>query len=702
LGSAGTPDAVSSGIGINWISEGLFGLLGTVSKRETALARALGRALSKGATTVETNYRDTYGSLDARELRAFNSIRYSQDEVIDWVEDLPQLITLASFETELTRTLSYVLDDVGERAFAFIAGYFPAAVTQAFVGELNDDAAAWRAYHTWLFQSLATLPEQVRGQHAELVSLLGKIKETNSSIQQQAGAVATGHNKVSAHLEDLRADVRQLSAWIRHNLAQAVGGYYGPIEDFIHLYTGTQDAPEPFGGRNRELAELDAWLTGQGAKPYYFLTAEAGVGKSALLVRWLAHTRGNNEYEIVFMPISYRVNTQSKDAVFGTLANWLAKLHGQANIAGESGDGYQRIFSELLRRPLPNGKKLLLILDGLDEAEWDSHGGIFPIAPTAHLRILISARLKSHPTGEDWLRSLNWSHSHAELKQLSGLDLAGIQDVLAQMGNPLDQLANRDTVVQKLLEITTGDPLVLGLYVKDLQSRPNEAATLQSTDLEKIESGSGLAGYFEVWRKTQERLWQSSPSGANWASVEPFVNACAVALGPLSVVDVIRVSTLKSVGAVESAANSLRRFVYGMGTDVSGYRFTHPRLRNYFLERLRLDEHAYQQQVDCFIAYGRTIFDQLGRSQGKGSQHAYVVRHFGEHLEAAQAQDKDVYALICNAWRQAWSDLTGTTDGFLNDVDRAWRRAIALGASCSPSTARHRYCEGGLQKVNGR
>ena len=80
----------------------------------------------------------------------------------------------------------------------------------------------------------------------------------------------------------------------------------------------------PFGGRDKDIALLDAWLNDETAPPRYLLTAPAGRGKSALLVHWLqllqAQGRVGREapasWHLVFIPISIRFETHRPDIFY--------------------------------------------------------------------------------------------------------------------------------------------------------------------------------------------------------------------------------------------------------------------------------------------------------------------------------------------------------------------------------------------------
>ena len=61
-------------------------------------------------------------------------------------------------------------------------------------------------------------------------------------------------------------------------------------------------------------------------------------------------------------------------------------------------------------RPLPDGRRLLLVLDGLDEAaDWEAGPDLFPPQIGRHARVVVSARLLAGDTDAgDWLRRLGW------------------------------------------------------------------------------------------------------------------------------------------------------------------------------------------------------------------------------------------------------------------------------------------------------
>ncbi len=142
--------------------------------------------------------------------------------------------------------------------------------------------------------------------------------------------------------------------------------YATRIENFIRLYLGSPESPEPFGGRDDALRALDAWLE-KPSQPYALLTAPAGLGKSALLVRWMASLRQRRpDLPIAFLPVSARFSTNLASVTFASLTAQLAHVIGEdaptdPNLPDQVWRG---MFSDLLRR-VPPDKRLLVILGEL-------------------------------------------------------------------------------------------------------------------------------------------------------------------------------------------------------------------------------------------------------------------------------------------------------------------------------------------------
>ena len=160
--------------------------------------------------------------------------------------------------------------------------------------------------------------------------------------------------------------------------------YAARIKNFLTEYLGTPEHPVPFGGRKRDFRSLDTWLDTPNTPPYLLLAAPAGHGKSALLARWSQQLLMRADVAVVFLPVSIRFNTNLPSVVFVALTARLAALHGEkiSTSLDAPPEIWRGLMTEYLSRPLPDRRRLLLILDGIDEAaEWEPGPDLFPLSP---------------------------------------------------------------------------------------------------------------------------------------------------------------------------------------------------------------------------------------------------------------------------------------------------------------------------------
>ncbi|WP_405643859.1 trypsin-like peptidase domain-containing protein [Streptomyces sp. NBC_00019] len=285
--------------------------------------------------------------------------------------------------------------------------------------------------------------------------------------------------------------------------------YAGRIENFLAEYLGRDGAAVPFGGRDPQLRELSAWLGDPQAHSYALIVAEAGRGKSALLVRWAQEVMRQEQAHVVVVPVSIRFNTAQAGVVFPALASRLGEVYGQPPARTDmSADEWKEACLGYLRRPPPGDRPLLVVLDGLDEAtDWEPGPDLFPATPAAGVRVLASARCLAGDTDDGgWLDRLNWGSRAASLT-LPPMDRAGVSQVLHSMGDPLAGLVTNVDVVSELYRLSEGDPLLVRLYVEALQPYGGQAAMISPGQLPSI--SKGLKGYFTRWWGEQERQWRA-------------------------------------------------------------------------------------------------------------------------------------------------------------------------------------------------
>jgi Trypsin-like peptidase domain len=473
-----------------------------------------------------------------------------------------------------------------------------------------------------------------------------------------------------------------LYAPLTDGLANLPGDPLTGLEYFLREYLGTTDVPAPFGGRQKEMALLTAWLRDP-EHSFALLTAPAGRGKSALIAQWAMQTAALGIADVVLVPVSNRFNLALKSSAMLICGARLRRLQGVPPSSSPltTMEWVAEIASRL-REPRPSGARpLLIVMDGLDEAaDWEpGRDFAFPIEPGMQVKILLSARLIADaPDKNAWAARLNLDQRSTLAVDLNPLDSIGLQDVLSAMGNPLSVLATKINVTRELLRLSEGDPLLVRLYIEALRGRGQTAAFIAPEDLSALPPG--LDSLLLRWWIDQRVQWKAG--GADPDAIERGVRSLlylfACAHGPLLDADIAEVAPRDSQfddGQERTRAlHHARRFVTGSGP-TQGYAFSHPRLRDHFKRQMSTRRDVAEWSAR-FVEYGQRTIQALrtGALQPQDSP-GYVLRYYTSHLTETAAPASMFYALVSREWLQAWERLDGTYDGFLNDVELAWQRA---------------------------
>jgi hypothetical protein len=451
------------------------------------------------------------------------------------------------------------------------------------------------------------------------------------------------------------------------------------IANFLAQYRDTEVRRQPFGGREDELRQLDEWLRTPEV-PYLCLAALPGQGKSALLSRWcerLTADGGADQLRIVFVPISIRFEFNRQETVLRAMASQLAAIHDEPAF-GKSAEDWRDLISEFMLRAPPQGTRVLVILDGLDEAAgWQAGPSLVPNPPHHNVKLVVSARMTAtHPHPEDWLRDLGWSQAPAVV--LRPLTVPGVREVLLHMGSRLRALADDPVTVARLHQISAGDPLVVGLYAGYLWDNPLPSTKAPLDWLE--EANPGLDGFIDRWWADQQPLRGRPTTAVNPRRVFDFL-ACA--LGPLErgeLLELARRSQPLSGDDLDAALVALDRLV--IATSPRVYAIAHPRLLERRLIRLAED--------DDLGSLEQSYIDWAAESLQRTSKplRPYIVRHYGQHLERAQAQPDQMIDLLSPAWRSAWLMVTDDITGWIDDIDRVHAAASRADAAAIGAQAR--------------
>ncbi len=205
---------VAGGIGVNWSAEGLAGLWQQARAAfhpGTALSRAGERAIRRAVNDLRTVYRTEAGP--EADTRAFDLVRDCAGAVVvaHYPDPTGDPVTA---QQALAPALAALLHGHTEQSVTFLQRRLLEAVTVAFRNELAADEEAWRLFHGWLLEHLAT---RTAAQTAALQPALDQLTEVPAYLADQrrsAEALDAAAAQMTLLLDRLAAAIRQMEAGI--------------------------------------------------------------------------------------------------------------------------------------------------------------------------------------------------------------------------------------------------------------------------------------------------------------------------------------------------------------------------------------------------------------------------------------------------------------------------------------------------------
>jgi hypothetical protein len=453
-----------------------------------------------------------------------------------------------------------------------------------------------------------------------------------------------------------------------------------------------KDVPAPFGGRRREMEHLDRWLDDPARDPRLLVSSPAGRGKSALLAQWMKALReakraGPDGWQLVFVPISNRFQTNRVTTYLELLVRQLAQAAGEY-VPPPSIDAeqfYRSKANQLMSGLAGAGKRVLLVIDGLDEALDDERlANLLPATLPPTLKVLVSARwLAEDRGGAGWLTRLGWTSASRPADHdlvVEKLDVGAIEDVLVRMGAPIEPVGRDRPLVTRLAELTEGEPLLLRFYAEDLWLKTSARSPITLDVLDNMQPGFGP--YFKTWLQDQGGVAADAGTQVDANTTDAVLAILGFAKGALTAKDLLGVAaagfpTLPWRLVAKPHVAPFRRFAIGDGSDDFPYVFSHPKVAEF----IRTDEckELADQAATAFFLWGRGHVARLNASEGTErlrlkQASSYALDHYTDHLKDVgdTATAADYMAMVEDGWRRAKERHDGGPAGFAADVRAAW------------------------------
>lgn len=366
-----------------------------------------------------------------------------------------------------------------------------------------------------------------------------------------------------------------------------------------------------FGGRDKELARLDALLT-ERPNGYLLVTGLSGFGKTALLANWIKALRADHQ-SVCYHFINRSEGLADEKFVMQNLCEQLAAYHGLRGTLPIQETTLRALYPQLLRLPLEASHKLVVVLDGLDEAlDWNPGSDLFPLDLPVGIYVVFSGRAQPNV---DWLATLEVSTSAADPLELKTLGLHEIESLLHKVGGNATGLAEDADFVKAVYNVSHGDPFYLHFLVQDIQE-----GDITSENVE--DQPDGLDKYLEKW-------WEQLAADVDIREVYDLLGILSVAKGRLLPKDFAGISPNLSQGALlkKELNSKLRRYL--TGDRASGYAIAHPRFGVYLIEE-QFEEYEVQGYLDQMLAYC---------AGWREHRSVYTLTYYVQHLADAVEQN---------------------------------------------------------------
>ncbi|MEQ9484478.1 MAG: ATP-binding protein [Coleofasciculus sp. F4-SAH-05] len=426
--------------------------------------------------------------------------------------------------------------------------------------------------------------------------------------------------RVIQRLEQESEGFARLNQTLAESAISIIGEQYigyeieAQVKGIVHEYI-----QQPFEGREEEQRQLDDFVQ-HNSRGVLLVTSAAGFGKSALLSHW-QQTQQENCF-IAYHCFSYRYQkTRSVSEAYRHLLKQLYLYHNIRNGQFPNDPNRMRdILVGMLEKPVsPEGKRLVIVLDGLDEAS-ETLEPFFTWLPDG-VFVIASARAESEDEPE-YLR--NWT-DNAQRLYLKRLRREAIPKWLRQISELVTYSQNQD-FVKRLDEITGGFPLYLRYLIDELRQ-----AAIKCQDVQGVLRNS--PGGFKAYVKEQFRQLAQVEEIKRQREVRELFALLSVALGALSEDDIQELTKLNAWDLADLPWQATRWFSIQTGC----YSFAHPLLAQEF-------KGALGRQAGLAEA---KLIDYCAKWQDNLS--SYALRHYAEHLGKAKRWE-ELYAIARNPY----------------------------------------------------
>jgi tetratricopeptide (TPR) repeat protein len=439
--------------------------------------------------------------------------------------------------------------------------------------------------------------EELKARQAELIAILLPMRETQQVMQA------------------LLSEVVRWLRWMAENFGKSHVATY--LDDATRQFL-QEKRQQGFVGRKEAMERLNRFIA---ANPngVAIVYAPAGYGKTAFLAHWIRQVEeaggwlpGDGETRVAivrhfFSPTMHL--SPSPSHAFAHLLAQLARLSDQPTpIPDRDDERWAALRNFLADLKLPEGIKLVIVLDGLDDAE----GEVEPFTPSKipeGLFVVVSGRWDGEGELPNYLKK--WAR-FTEFIPLKALSEEELREWLRTAGEgELARFAENDDFVRMLREKTDGLPLFVRYLMDDLLQAVKEGRSPEQV-LER--TPKGFSEYVKEQFKQLVGLVRKEEGIRNLFAL------LTVAKGALRQDEAEELTGLSAWDFEDLPHPVTRWFSIGRDEEQRTYAFAHPLLAEEFRRRLGREAERMEEKLREWCA------------NWPARPSPYILRHYADHL----------------------------------------------------------------------
>ena len=402
--------------------------------------------------------------------------------------------------------------------------------------------------------------------------------------------------------------------------------FFGEFHEYLPLHewkkTGNneflqriEELTETFKGRTLEREQLLRFVTEKN-KGYFSIQGNPGIGKSALIAQFFKDLKAARELQHVIV-VEYFIRRSTPQAQSDYLFNYLIKRTDEVFPKGREIRAEGKMIFELqnqlflkwrLWNEHCNGKKLLFLIDGLDEGAENGIVTYLPRENFDNILFIFGSRPGGHKSIDGLWGTLPVEH-HTRL-ELAGLGKEDIRALIYEVANKYE-VPRESNWINAVQQRSQGNPLYLKLLCDALSN-----GSIQLNDI------GALPKEIDEYYKAILLRYANDPDGdALIAGLYTFAAAKDyLTLAHLGLINELGRATLMRIGS------TLKEVLYEnpLTEEVLDYQLFHESFRAYLVKEHAREVKDAQQRIIEFCASWNEL-------EGSWEQR-YTLEHYAVHL----------------------------------------------------------------------